>query len=294
MSKDTFQLYALRNLWRKETKNYAMMQLQLKTQDKKIKELEEENVMLQDLMANLPPERKKLGSLVAKLLWKATDSPTIAESVLTGKNKLLLLFDLMLRNFRQYSDLEHLFQQDDHELEHIVSLVGFLVNITELKKGAELVQNDENGCKVIEQLIIFLQQIDTVIPQTENQNSLKTILLKVLHNVSLDTTGFEILKKNFGFVDSLCKDILVPTQNQWRLLELGLVRSLLNHFDCSVYKRIQATLSHSKLFELSKDSCDSELVMIVNSILDQYKDLSDYFDFDGILSSNVATVENNK
>lgn len=282
------KLQVLQNEWIKERKINTNLELQLIKKVKEIKDFQKENADLRVTIDELPTKWKELTSVLSTLLWKASNSTHISGPVLKAKKILSFLSHFIVQSFRSFIQLDDLFTKKDEDLKLITSLAGFLVNICGLKQGFEIIINDANGRLLQERLLELFEHIDSAIPISHIQKYLKSILLMILYNVSLNTAGYRLLKQNLSFVDALCREVLTQSDIQIKTLELRIVHSLLSHNECNMYKRISRILLEEKLQDLE---LYDEGVMLVNSILELYKDLSDFFIYDDVLQLHAVVQD---
>lgn len=82
---DSLKLEALREEWKYERERNISLELELIGKEMENRELQNENEDLREQLQNERLDWVSFASVVTNLLWKASDSPKVAEPVLKGK-----------------------------------------------------------------------------------------------------------------------------------------------------------------------------------------------------------------
>lgn len=176
----------------------------------------------------------KLGSTTCALLWNALQQDNCLPSVLKGEhgNDFILLASHTLESYSaaaQENIIDSSDSSGDHEHQYVVRLVGVITNISASAYGREFLMTSEHGKDLLSVMISMVADLQS---KSTKLFKLKNLVLKTLHNVSINQKGIKFLCSKKEMFSNLSQVVDENCASN-RLLALKLIQFIIVEPDCA-------------------------------------------------------------
>ncbi|KAL0276261.1 UNVERIFIED_CONTAM: hypothetical protein PYX00_003867 [Menopon gallinae] len=171
-----------------------------------------------------------LGAIFGHLLWKASRSSEIVDSITSG-NRIGDFFLMVVGTLTSFMDTykTELPSQNSDESQFVMALVGIITNIAAAAGGRNFLIVDEQGKNVVRHFVKILQNIPV-----PSGNCLKRLIFMSLYNVSINSVGVVYLQDQPNLITGIAKTLEDDTQPQeLHLMALRLLQSLTWEINCT-------------------------------------------------------------
>ncbi|EEB16753.1 Heat shock factor 2-binding protein, putative [Pediculus humanus corporis] len=186
-----------------------------------------------------------LGAILGHLLWKASRSPEIVET-LTAGNKIGDFFLIVVGTLTSFMDTyrQEIPNQNSDESQFVMSLVGIVTNIAATSEGRLFLIVDEQGKNLVRHFVKILQFIPV-----PSGNCLKRLIFMTLYNISINSVGVIYLQGQNQLLIGIAKTLVDDTQPQeLHLMALRLLQSITWEINCkAVLENIAETVGRKLL-----------------------------------------------
>lgn len=283
---DDLKLQVMTSQWKQAVQRVTIMQQAFLATRLELAELRAENQRLQQSLKSDELLLSSGISVIATLLWKASDCPKVIKLLLKSKSKLNSFFLFFHRKLKKYKDLREFYQASSEATDLILSLGGFLVNLFAFREACNVTLCYENGRQLLLKIFQLLGQIDETPPESQSQKHVKAIFLMILYNMSLELKGYQLIKDKGCLFRALSRDLLQGDDHEVRLLEVRILHSLMCQDDVHLFNTVKNQLTSEELnrmLEEMDDGRDSEATLIMKCLMQCLNDYNEMSDIVGVL-----------
>lgn len=281
---ENLKLEAMTNQWKHAMQQVAIMQEAFLASRLELAELRAQNQKLHQQLNSDQLLVSSGVSVIAALLWKASDCPKVIGRLIKSKPKLKCLFKFFHQKLQKYKHLSELYQGSSEVTDLILSLSGFLVNLFASRDACNFALLCENGQQLLVKISELLEHLDETSSISPSQTHLKSIFLMILYNISLETLGFQLIKDNKNLITALSKDLVQGDDQEVRVLEARILYSVMCQDDGDLFNNVKSILTSEVLNRISEEMHDSKdceaklLIECLSKCLNDYKEMMDMVD----------------
>ncbi|KAK6641355.1 hypothetical protein RUM44_013064 [Polyplax serrata] len=208
-----------------------------------------------------------LGAILGHLLWKASRSAEIVET-LTAGNRIGDFFLIVVGTLTSFMDTykQEIPSQNSDESQFVMSLVGIVTNIAAAAEGRLFLIIDEHGKNLIRHFVKMLQYIPV-----PSGNCLKRLIFMSLYNISINNVGVIYLQGQPQLLTGIVKTLEDETQPQeLHMMALRVLQSITWEVNCyAVLENIAETVPRKlleKFLRSPNQEFNSAATAIINNI----------------------------